>query len=240
MLIIMATGIGKALEKAISTNGKKPESALKSEHGKYELLNKNRQEILQFLCIHPCCYSTMISTSLGISLHACNWHLRRLIESDYISKKTLGKKTVYYPVNMIAIKDIPILQILNVEKAKSIYIAILDKDGITQKEICEKLTLNHQAVIWYAKKLEILGLISSLEDGKYRRYYPTGLLQKKKDENTKRLKNFKDDMIQRFKKERLAPTVLRSTEDKIVVRISKGGKKAVLTLFTDPFVSVLL
>lgn len=236
----MPKGIGKALEKAININGKKIESDSKYEQGKYELMNKNRQEILQFLCIHPCSYSTMISTSLGLSLHATNWHLRRLIESDYISKKTMGKKTVYYPSNMIAMEDIPILEILNVEKAKSIYISILDRNGITQKEICETLTLKHQAVIWYAKKLESLGLISSLEDGKYKRYYPTELLRKKKDENTKRLKNFKDDIVRRFKEERLSPSVLRSTEDKVIVRIAKGGNKTVLTLYTNPFVSVLL
>ncbi|UCE37171.1 MAG: winged helix-turn-helix transcriptional regulator [Thermoplasmata archaeon] len=140
---------------------------------------------------------------------------------------------------MIAEEDIPILEVLNLDKAKAIYLVILEKIGISQGDICKILGLNHQAVIWYAKKLENLDLISSLEDGKYRRYYPSALLMKKKDKYQKRIKNFKNNIIARFKGERLSPTILRSTEDKIVVRITRGTEKAVLTLHTNPFVTVL-
>ncbi len=233
----MPKGVGKALEKAISTK----EESTEGEEGetKFEFMNKNRQEIFQYLCLHPCSYSTMISRSIGLSLHATNWHLRRLVESDFISKKTIGKKTVFYPADMLAMEDLPLLEILNTDKAKAIYLAIVEKNGISQGEICEMLGLKHQAVIWYAKKLESLGLISSLEDGKFRRYYPTELLHRKKDESAHRLKIFKDKMLKRFQRERLSPTILRSTEEKIVLRIARGRSKAVLTLHTNPFVTVL-
>ncbi|MEE9152439.1 MAG: winged helix-turn-helix transcriptional regulator [Thermoplasmata archaeon] len=234
----MPRGIGKALEKAITT---KEEVPVEREEGevKFEFMNKNRQQIFQYLCLHPCSYSSMIAEATGLSLHATNWHLRRLVLSDFISKRTIGKKTVYYPVEMIAVEDIPSLEILNTDKAKTIYLAIGEKKGISQREICEILGLKHQAVIWYARKLESLGLISSLEDGKFRRYYPTELLSRKKEENTKRLKIFKDKIMKRFHRERLSPTILRTTEDKIVVRIARGGSKAVLTLHTNPFITIL-
>lgn len=235
----MPKGIGKALERAIRSKDEGEVAEKGNGEGKFEFMNKNRQEIFQYLCLHPCSYATMISKATGLSLHATNWHLRRLVESDYVSKKVRGKKTVFYPVEMIALEDLPILEILNVDKAKAIYLSVLDKKGISQVEVCESLGLKHQAVIWYAKKLESLGLISSLEDGKYRRYYPTDLLIRKKDKNTERLKIFKDNVMKRFHKERLSPTILRSTEDKIVVRIARGSSKAVLTLHTNPFVTVL-
>ena len=234
----MPRGVGKALEKAITT---KEGSSLEGAKGetKFEFMNKSRQEIFQFLCLHPCSNTTTISKATGLSLHATSWHLRRLVESDFVSKKTMGKKTVFYPVNMISTKDIPILEILNTDKAKAIYLAILEKKGISQKEICEMIGLKHQAVIWYTKKLESLGLISSLEDGKFRRYYPTELLFQKKEENSKRIKIFKDEIIKRFHKQRLSPTILRSTQEKIVVRIARGGSRAVLTLNMNPFLTVL-
>jgi predicted transcriptional regulator len=234
----MPRGVGKALERAITT---KEGAIAKGEKGevKFEFMNKNRQEIFQFLCLHPCSNTTTISKATNLSLHATNWHLRRLVESDFISKKTIGKKTVFYPVNMIAMEDIPILEILNTDKPKAIYLAILEKKGISQKEICETIGLKHQAVIWYAKKLESLGLISSLEDGKFRRYYPTELLFQRKEENTKRLKIFKDEILKRLHKQRLSPTILRSTEEKIVVRIARGASKAVLTININPFITVL-
>jgi predicted transcriptional regulator len=233
----MPKGVGKALERAIKTKEESTEG--EEVEAKFEFMNKNRQEIFQYLCLHPCSYSTMISRATGLSLHATNWHLRRLVESEFISKKTIGKKTVFYPADMLAMEDLPLLEILNTDKAKAIYLAVVEKNGISQGEICEMLGLKHQAVIWYAKKLESLGLISSLEDGKFRRYYPTDLLHRKKDESSKRLKIFKDKILKRFQRERLSPTILRSTEEKIVLRIARGRSKAVLTLYTNPFITVL-
>jgi DNA-binding transcriptional ArsR family regulator len=235
----MAKGVGKALEAAISPKEKKEISGSEKKSIKFEFMNANRREIFQYLCIHPCSYSSMISRATSLSLHTVNWHLRRLLESEYVSKFLSGKKTVFYPTEMISLSDIPILELLNTEKARAIYIQIAQNNGIFQKELCGILQLNHQAVIWYTKKLELLGLITSLEDGKYKRYYPTQLLKTKKNENEKRMKQFQERLQDKFQRENLHPSVIRSTNDKLVVRISQGSTKAVLTLSTNPFVSVL-
>ncbi|UCE74692.1 MAG: winged helix-turn-helix transcriptional regulator [Methanomassiliicoccales archaeon] len=235
----MPRGVGKALERAITTKERGMFHKEEVRDGKSEFMNINRKEIFQYLCLHPCSYTSMICKALGLSLHTTNWHLRRLVESEYISKIAQGKNSVYYPAEMIAVSDVPILEILNNEKARAIYVAIAEKSGSFQGEICKILGLQHQAVIWYTKKLESLGLISSLEDGKYRRYYLTELLNRKKEENAMRMKLFRDWIVKRFQREMLSTTILRLTEDKIVLRIEKGGSKAVLTLHTNPFVTVL-
>jgi predicted transcriptional regulator len=233
----MAKGVGKAFEKALTTKEEKED--IGSRDGKFELMNKNRQEIFQYLCLHPCSCTSMISKFLGLSIHTTKWHLRRLVENGFISKMSLGKKKVFYPTDMVAERDIPILEILNTDKAKAIYVIILHRKGLSQAEISEELGLKNQEVIWYTKKLESLGLIKSLEDGKYRRYYPTDLLSRKNDENGTRLKNFRNNIMKRLRREMLSPTVLRSTEDKLVLRIARGGNKAVLTLHINPFVTIL-
>lgn len=233
----MAKSVGKAFEKAITIQ-KEPRQKGQRE-GQFEFMNKNRREIFQYLCLHPCSYLSMISKSLGLSLHATNWHLRRLVAHGYVFRMKMGKKAVFYPTEMIAKEDIPILEILNTEKAKAIFLVILEKNGVYQREICELLGLKHQAVIWYTKKLESLSLITIVEDGKYRRYYPTELLRQRREDNAARLKNFKQTITKRFRTEMLSPTILRSTGDKIVVRIKSGRDKAVLTLHTNPFVTVL-
>ncbi len=235
----MARGMGKAFEKALTTKEEKEKREIGGREGKFEFMSKNRQEIFQYLCLHPCSYTSMISKSMDLSIHTISWHLRRLVESGFISKMSMGKKTVFYPTDMIAEKDIPIFEILNTEKAKTIYVVIIKRNGLSQAEICEALNFKHQAVIWYTKKLESLGLIKSLEDGKYRRYYPTELLHQKNDENEMRLKNFRNDVLKRLQREMLSPTILRSTEDKLVLRIARGGSKTVLTLHTNPFVTIL-
>lgn len=235
----MSKSVGKALEAAILSKTESHDPKGKEKDGRFEFLNSNRKEIFQYLCAHPCSYTSMISKATKLSLHTVNWHLRRLLEAEYILRYNLGKKTVFYPTEMISSSDIPILEILNNDKAKAIYILIAENNGIYQGEICKMLSLNHQAVIWYTKKLEKLGLITSLEDGKFRRYYPTRLLHNKKEKSTERIKIFRKRIQHKFQKENLSPTVIRSTEEKIVIRISRGASKAVLTLPTNPFITVL-
>jgi predicted transcriptional regulator len=234
----MPKGVGKALERAITTKEKKPPKTREGEV-KFEFMNANRRTIFEYLCRNPASSVSAISKVIGLSIHSVNWHLRRLIESDYVHKISSGKITVYFPVNLINIDDIPIFEILNTKKAKDILLIITDKIGISQSEICKALGLKHQAVIWYTKKLKKLGLITSLEDGKFRRYYPTELLHEKRDENSKRVKLFKNQIINRLQGEKLKPTIIRSTDDKLVIRISQGKSRVVLTLHTNPFVTVL-
>jgi predicted transcriptional regulator len=235
----MSRGVGKALERAISTKKDKLPEIEEGKDVKFEFMNKNRQEIFSYLCLHPCSYSSMISKATNLSLHTVSWHLRRIIDANYISKAVIGKKTVFYPKDMISLDDIPILEILNTEKARSIYIVVAENNGIFQGEICKKLNLKHQAVIWYTKKLESLNLISSLEDGKFKRYYPTDLLHSKREDNVRRMKMFREAIFKKFQKDNLSPTILRSNNDLFVVRIKRGKSKTVLTLHTNPFVTVL-
>jgi predicted transcriptional regulator len=235
----MSKSVGKALEAAIFSKTESHDPKGKEKDGKFVFMNSNRQEIFSYLCAHPCSYTSMISKATKLSLHTVNWHLRRLLETEYILRYNLGKKTLFYPSEMISSSDIPILEILNNDKAKALYILIAENNGVYQGEICKSLNLRHQAVIWYTRKLESLGLISSLEDGKFRRYYPTKLLQDKKEKSTERMKIFRKRLQNKFQEENLSPTVIRSTEEKIVIRISRGASKAVLTLQTNPFVTVL-
>jgi predicted transcriptional regulator len=234
----MPKGVGKALEKAITAKEKKPPERREGE-AKFEFMNASRRRIFEYLCRNPASSVSAISKATGLSIHSANWHLRKLIQSEYVHKIRSGKKTVYFPANLVHTHDIPIFEILNTKKAKDILLIITDRNGISQSEICKVLGLKHQAVIWYTKKLKKLGLITSLEDGKFRRYYPTELLHEKKDENIKRVKLFKNQIIKRLQGDMLTPAILRSTDDKLVIRISRGKNKVVLTIHTNPFVTVL-
>jgi len=236
----MAKGVGKALEKALIKKHGDSVGEQEVYKGKFEFGNKNRREIFSYLCFHPCSHVSLIATAMKMSIHTASWHVRRLEDEGYITRVRVGKKSVFYPTTMIDSEDIEIFEILNNEKAKAIYIAILDMKGINQHEICKRLGLRHQAVIWYTRKFEAMGLIRSVEDGKYRRYYATNLLKKKMDASNSRIKIFRKDLLERFGREMLSPEVLRSTNDKLVVKISGGKEKAVLTLHTNPYMTILM
>ena len=236
----MAKGVGKALEKALTRKETNSSEEEKGYKGRFEFGNANRRDIFSYLCFHPCSHTSLISAALKLSIHTTSWHLRRLENEGYISRARVGKKTVFYPSNMIDSEDINIFEILNNDKAKAIYIAVLDRNGIYQHEICKRIGLKHQAVIWYTRKFESLGLIRSVEDGKFRRYYPTDLLKQKMDKNAVRIKIFRKNLLERFGKEMMSTEVLRATNDKLVVKIAGGKDRAVLTLHTNPYFTVLM
>jgi predicted transcriptional regulator len=232
--------IGKAFQRALAPEEIEGEPTRKGEPFKPEIMNENRREILQYLSKHPCSYLSKISKELGLSFHTTKWHLRKIIESGYVANQRRGKRMVFYPKDMIALEDIPLFELLNTPKAKSIYLKIMEQEGISQKNVCRELRMKHQAVIWYTSKLEDIGLISSLEDGKFKRYYPTDLLSRWTDINLKRLRSYRDSVLKRLEEDRLKPVVIRSTEEKLVVRISMGSKRDLLTLWTDPVNTVLI
>jgi predicted transcriptional regulator len=232
-------GLGRAFERAITTREEEEREHVRTG-GKVEFINKNRREIFEYLCLHPCTKASQISKAVGLTYHSSIWHLKKLIGTGFIKRYSVAKKNVYYPKDLIPIEDVPLLMLLNTDKARMIMLTILEKGGISQGEVCRLLSFKHQAVIWYTRKLEKHGLITSLEDGRYRRYYSTDLLQKKTDDCSNRIKNFRKNILRKLKKNGLSPTIIRSPDEKIVVRISSGKHKAVLTLHTNPYYTSLL
>ena len=83
------------------------------------------------------------------------------------------------------------------------------------------------------------GLISSLEDGRYKRYYPTNRLIELSDKHQKALRAYRKGILERLTKDGVAPKVLRSTDREMHIEIRGGKERRVLVLHTDPFMTVL-
>jgi predicted transcriptional regulator len=202
-------------------------------------MNPRRQEILQYLCRYPCSRLSKIARDLEISNASTKWHLERLHESDFIVKEEIKGETVFFPTSMIDEKDIMIFSAINHERATPIMRKIISKSGISQKNLLLEVQLNQRTVVKHASYLEQAGLIESIQDGKFMRYYPTDLLSKMSDDYRKRNSRFKKHLLNLLKKDGVNPKVIRSTDKALHVKITAGISKSVLELGTQPFASVL-
>lgn len=237
----MSKGIGKAFEKAVSIKSGLDDSKEKTRKDESILASPTRQGIYQYLCSHPGAYLSKIAEANELALHTAKWHLKKLAERDYISQKKSGKRSLFYPTGMIDPEDLPLFELLNIDKAKKIYIHILAAGGLSQRELSDAMELNHQAVIWYIQRLTEVGLVSTVEDGKYVRYFPTEKLSKRRDVNYRRLKSFTNGILKKLKAEGLEPEIVRATSGVLILNVkgSAKGKKLVMNIQTDPFTSVL-
>jgi DNA-binding transcriptional ArsR family regulator len=203
-------------------------------------MNTTRQRIFVYLCQFPCSDLKSISDNIGVAVPAIRWHLNKLIESEMVVSKRVKKNLVFYPIGMIDEPEIELLTFLNNKAGfKQIFQTILDKGGVTQKEICGILNLQHQLVLWYISQIERFKLIRHVKDGKYIRYYPTDALQQYVDKNKKRREVFKKQILTQLKKDGVFPEMIQIEDNKIVVQIAVGRQKQLLTLYTNPYSSML-
>ncbi|UCE73553.1 MAG: helix-turn-helix domain-containing protein [Methanomassiliicoccales archaeon] len=202
-------------------------------------MNPRRQEILQYLCRYPCSRLSKIAKDLDLSNASTKWHLERLTENDFITQRGMKGDRIFYPTNMIEENDVRIFWAINNERALPILRKILSNSGINLKNLRDDVQLNQRTVVRHAYELEQVGLIDSIQDGKYKRYYPTGLFTKMKEDYRKKGAKFRRHLLKMLKKDGVNPKVVRSTDRALHVKITAGEKKSVLELGTQPFASVL-
>jgi len=202
-------------------------------------MNPRRREILQYLCKYPCTRLSRIAKDLELSIAATKWHLERLAEKDFIVKEVVKGNSVFYPTNMIDETEVQTFAIINHERATPILRRILSNSGINQKDLYDEVQLNQRTVVRHTSELERAGLIESIQDGKFKRYYPTDLIKIMREDYRRRAGKFRKHLLKMLRKDGVSPKVMRYTDNTLHVKITTGEKKSVLELNTQPFASIL-
>ena len=227
----MPRGIGRAMEKALAEkDGKSPAGARESL-----LMHPQRRELFRLLCLRPCATVGELAREAKLSANAVRWHIERLAGAALVVRDG----SAYYPKGFIEPADRTVFRTLAEPNARETLRAILEVPGSTQKELCEALGVSRQSVFKVASLLERQKLVSSIEDGRFRRYYPTGLLFTRREENRSRARTFVDALLKRLESGGLTPHVLRWSDRQLLVRIARGKSAEVLDLPLDPFTTAL-
>lgn len=225
----MARGLGRALQTVLAQEG--PSENLEIEGP--SLANARRRQVFRYLCLRPCARVGEIGRVLGMSHATVRWHERDLLENGYLE----FDGTRVFPRGLMDPEDGGLFALLASPGRSSLLLACYAEPGISLLELAAAVDLSRQSASKIASELSDLGLVTLVEDGRFRRHYPTDLLARKRVANEPRAKAFSEAFLRRLADERLSPELLRSDRSAIVVRFGSTAKRVVLDVPLDPYVS---
>ena len=161
------------------------------------------------------------------------WHAWDLRENGYIQIEG----TRAFPNGLIDPDDAPVFASLASIGRAAVLASAMSEPGTSFQELAAKTGLTRQSVSKIASELGEFGLLSLVDDGRYRRVYPTEWLARKREANRARMDGFADSLVRRLAKEGLSPELLRRDETALLLRFGIGSHRVVLDLSLDPYVT---
>jgi len=227
-------GVGKALERVLLGGEDEERAGLESV-----LMSPVRQRLFAFMCRYPGSQLKTVSAGNDISQSTAAWHLRQLMDAGYIGQWNVRKKVTYSPTGLVDKEDAELLELLNNEAAKVLFLTILSQPGLSQRELAKILGTSDQSIQRIVKRMEGFDLISRTTDGRFVRYFPSDGLKRARDRNYKREKEFRKDILRKLETDGLEPKIVRQSDAELMVEIHRSRFKSVLELSVDPFRTVL-
>lgn len=225
----MPRGLGRALETVLAQEG--PGEDLEVEGP--SLANARRRQLFRYLCLRPCARVGEMGRVLGMSHATIRWHERVLLENGYLEHEGFH----VFPRGLIDPEDAALFGMLATPGRSSLLLACFQDPGVSLLELAAAVDLTRQSASKIASELSDFGLLSLVEDGRFRRHYPTETLAKKREANRPRAKAFSAAFVRRLGEEGLAPELLRQDDDVALVRFGPASKHVVLDLPLDPYAS---
>ncbi len=225
----MARGIGRALETVLAQEG--PGENLDIEGP--SLANGRRRQLFRYLCLRPCARVGEIGRVLSMSHATVRWHERDLLENGYFEMD--GPRV--FPRGLIDPEDAALFALLATPGRSAVLLACYRQPAIPLLDLAAVVDLTRQSASKIASELSDLGLVNLVEDGRFRRHYPTEVLARKREANRPRAQAFADGFVRRLGEEGLSPDRLRSEDGTILVRFGAAGKHVVLDVPVDPYVT---
>jgi len=201
--------------------------------GKVEsvLMNPNRQRIFQLLFSRPCSTAKAVASETKLSLPSVKWHLRKLVEAKYLEERIGGGRRIYCPSGLLRDEEaIQILASLSEDKLAKTFTFIAKRGGSTLLDVRKEFGVSLNTCRIRLSKLKEMGLVTSVIDGRYRRYFATDLIQNIENRNRKALRNFRRSLLKKLQEDRLNPRVQWSRSRETEVEIEVGGKKSILKI----------
>lgn len=231
--------IGDALKKAVEE--KLPESDPDTQKRKRAsaILNKNRKDIFQLLCLKPCMTVSQLCEELSLSRPTINWHLTNLEDADYVEKRSFFNRTIFSPSGMLSSEESKrVLCLLNDAFPNKVYKQILQDPGMSTRALNESLG-TQRSLRTILEKLQETELITTLRDGRHLRYYPTTKLQELVKSEKRFQKTFRGALVKRLEKEFMRPEITEIKGRGLVITIHFGKKEERLEIPYSPIERVL-
>ncbi len=226
----MARGLGRALQMVLAQEGPGDDLGIEGP----SLANARRRALFRYLCIRPCARVGEIARNVSLSHATVRWHERDLVENGYLEYDA-GH---LFPRGLIDPEDATLFALLTAPGRSEVLLACYSDPGVSLLDLAGRVGLSRQGASKVASELSDLGLVTLVEDGRYRRHYPTELMNRKRQANVPRTKAFAEAFMRRLADDALSPELLRDEAGTILVRFGTSSKRVVLDLPLDPYVTV--
>jgi len=223
----VARGLGRALRQAVSREG--ADADLHAE-GR-SLANGRRRQVFRYLCLRPCARVGDVGRDLLMSQATVRWHAWDLVEKDYLQVE--GNRV--FPAGLIVPEDAALFASLASKGRAAILAAAHESPGISFQELAERVRMTRQSVSKIAAELSEFGLMNLVEDGRYRRVYPTDLLVRRREANQARADAFGESLVRRLADEGLSPELIRRDETTLILRLGARARRVLLEVPLDPY-----
>ncbi len=157
-------------------------------------LNERTRKVLEFIKENPGLNFNELSRRLGLAKGDLQYHLRKLEKLGLVVSRRSGLKRHYFPAGVFSEKEKDVLTLLSSENVREIIMYMVAKPGVTQKELCEGLALSPPTVNYYISKLQELGLVQSMRDGKFVKYRFVGNVEL----FVKMIQNYHPSLLERW------------------------------------------
>jgi|GEM_PF-6993782 len=203
------------------------------------MMNPLRRAIFSELSNRPGLPSGELARTLRTSRANINWHLDKLVRARFLSRIKLGGRWAYFPTNLLSDEELPLFSVLGNPVTKMGYLAVCQRPGASQDKLSKALGLSRQDLMWHLGKLSVAGLITTVLDGRFRRYSPSSLFDERAREHAKRIGRFKGALLSALKEDGTSPSIIKSLSSSLLLRMASGEGSCVLEVVTDPYYYIL-
>lgn len=199
------------------------------------LMNERRQDILRYLCSHPCSHFRKIARDMKLANRNLQFHLDKLAEGRYVSARRAGNRVIYYPADMLAPANIGLRAFLNEDESAKIFSLVMKMPGISQGEASVELGIDRQKARKTLTGLQGFGLIGVIKDGRFSRYYPSEGIPRLLSSQRKQSRTFRRTLVRIMRTDGVNPQIVRLSENEMHVKVLSGRRKRVLFITINSF-----
>ena len=217
--------LGAALKAVVSEEyGSESKGAAESA-----LMNENRRKVFEYVAWHPGCSPGEIARALSVSGPTASWHLGKLVAAGYATGPLRGRNRRFSAAGMnFTESEMSALSALADSTANRIFLDTLATPGLTGAQLASKGRRGgaHRAI----RQLVDADLLVTVEDGRFRRYYPGPAADVLEKGAVKRLREFRKRLVRRLQVDRLAPEVRAAPGDVVEIDLHFGGEHTTIRL----------
>lgn len=197
------------------------------------LLHPFRRELYQVLCSNPGTYLLELVDILESPLGTLTWHLRILEREGLVKSIKYAGKRLYYP-KMLRSEEAEMAYLtMRSDTAQKVFAFVVNNSGCYQEQMAENLGVHHDTVRWHVSRMEEVGLIKVLREGRKKRHYLAelgeSLMKGSLNTITEAYILF---LMEKLEDGCLNPQIKETTADHVTIRIDcpERGKDCFITI----------